>query len=761
MRMSSWCRKVTLIATTLAGLGFAQDPEGPGRGVARISLINGDVSVRRGDSGDWIAAAVNAPLVVQDRISTGPASRTEVQFDWANMVRLGSNSEIRFTELEYKRYQLQMAHGTATYRVLRNSEAEVELSTPAASIRPAKKGIYRVAVREDGQTELTVRSGEVEVYTPRGVERLRSGKTMLIRGTASDPEFQIVKAIEEDDWDRWNERRDRDLERSNSYRYVHRDIYGAEDLDPYGRWVHSDPYGWVWSPRVAIEWAPYRHGRWVWEDWYGWTWVSYEPWGWAPYHYGRWFHQAGYGWCWYPGGVTRHHWRPALVAFVGFGSYTGVNVGVGFGSLGWVPLAPHEPYYPWYGRSYYGGYRSRSVIDNSVNINITNIYRNARVRNGVTAVNVNDFSRGRIDRPVRIADDHFRNASLLRGQVPVAPGNESLRLSDREAPNVVRRPEESRFFSRRQPVPVDRIPFEEQKRNLERISRGSSQAGVSDVQPPLSTALAEHGGTPVLRRERTRAEQNPAALGSGENAARGWRRFGEPPVESGGISTRTERGERPRAPESNGQSQEGAAARSWRRFGEPPNTQVPATNLQSNVTPRQPGDDRRGGSRSDGNRGWRTLGEANSIQTERSVTRRTEDGGSAAPRGSADGWSRFEGRRESPGGGSGRIYVDRGIRSEMNTRSERYSGARRLDRSSGGEAPRMSAPESIQIAPPIIRERSVSRSERQSSEGGQISRGYNGPAQRSEGGVSRGGPGNGSGSRGGDSGMGRGGRTSR
>jgi len=29
----------------------AQDE--PGRGVARISVINGDVSVRRGDSGDW------------------------------------------------------------------------------------------------------------------------------------------------------------------------------------------------------------------------------------------------------------------------------------------------------------------------------------------------------------------------------------------------------------------------------------------------------------------------------------------------------------------------------------------------------------------------------------------------------------------------------------------------------------------------------------------------------------------------------------
>jgi len=46
--------------------------EGPGRGVARISLLNGDVSVKRGDSGDLVAAALNSPLVVQDRVLTGP-----------------------------------------------------------------------------------------------------------------------------------------------------------------------------------------------------------------------------------------------------------------------------------------------------------------------------------------------------------------------------------------------------------------------------------------------------------------------------------------------------------------------------------------------------------------------------------------------------------------------------------------------------------------------------------------------------------------
>src|SRR5579862_7711435 len=56
------------------------DPDGqyePGRAVARISILNGDVSVRRGDSGDVVAAALNAPIMGDDRLLTGSSARAE------------------------------------------------------------------------------------------------------------------------------------------------------------------------------------------------------------------------------------------------------------------------------------------------------------------------------------------------------------------------------------------------------------------------------------------------------------------------------------------------------------------------------------------------------------------------------------------------------------------------------------------------------------------------------------------------------------
>jgi len=71
--------------------------------------MSGDVSVRRGDSGDWVAGVINAPLLTADQISTGPNSRAEVQFDSANMLRIGGNAEIHLAQLEDRRYQMDLA----------------------------------------------------------------------------------------------------------------------------------------------------------------------------------------------------------------------------------------------------------------------------------------------------------------------------------------------------------------------------------------------------------------------------------------------------------------------------------------------------------------------------------------------------------------------------------------------------------------------------------------------------------------------------
>jgi len=333
-------------------------------------------------------------------------------------------------ELEDRRFLVQIAAGTTTFRVLRDSGADVEISTPTVSVRPAEQGSYRVTVYPDGTTEITVRSGRAEIFSPRGTETLAAGRTMEARGTPSDPEYMINAAIPQDEWDRWNGDRDRLLERTSSYRYVSPDVAGAEDLDSYGRWTVDAQYGNVWVPNVDPDWAPYRVGRWVDEDYYGWTWVSGDPWGWAPYHYGNWY-MSPFGWAWYPGPIYgRHYWRPALVGFFGWGGGFGggFGVGFGFGNVGWVPLAPFERYRPWYGR----GFNNTTIV----NVRVDNNYRNARFvngRNGVTSVSSNDFGRGRFinsNNFVRASNNDLARAGSVQGRLPLTASADARRMSD-------------------------------------------------------------------------------------------------------------------------------------------------------------------------------------------------------------------------------------------------------------------------------------------------------------------------------------------
>jgi hypothetical protein len=551
----------------------AQDPDDLKRGVARISLINGDVSVRRGDSGEWVAGVINAPLLTDDHVATGPNSRTEVQFDASNLLRLGANGEVRLTQLEDGRYQMELARGVMTYRMLRTSDGNIEIDTPSLSVRPSRQGSFRISVNDAGETEVTARNGDVEVFTPHGSQWVRSGQTLMARGANTDAEFQVVAAGGMDDWDRWGDSRDRTITQSVSSRYVGQGVYGAEDLDTAGSWTNVPEYGNVWRPTVGADWAPYQSGRWVDEDYYGWTWVSYDPWGWAPYHYGRWFNNDRLGWCWYPGLLTgRHYWSPALVGFFGFGR-GGFGGGFGFGNVGWVPLAPFEVFHPWWGRGFNGN-RGFNRSMNITNVNVTNVYRNANFRNGISAVSAGDFQGGRFNNVMRTSGAQVGSVGVIRGQMPFTAGSANQRFSDRQAAVVPRSNANARAFTHQQPNPVQRGQLNQgaaprvqgapamtqnnRGQNSPQSPQGNDAGGWRRFGSPSGQAAAGQGNQPAvnrngsgstgqaLRNDRPSAspQVNQQSAPRSNDSRGGWQRFGAP----GSSNSAPAQGQAPRAP---------------------------------------------------------------------------------------------------------------------------------------------------------------------------------------------------------------------
>jgi hypothetical protein len=558
----------------------APKSEGPAPEVARISLIHGDVSTQRGDSEDWGNTSINAPMVRGDQVATGQDSRTEIQLDYANILRLAAHSQAKIADLTRTRIQVQVGQGYASYTMLKGSEAEVEIDSPNVAVHPLRQGRYRVQVNSDSETDVIVREGEAEITTPQGSTRVRAGEMITVRGT-DQPEYKVSSAPEKDDWDGWNSDRDHLIRESLSVGHTNRYYTGVNDLDGHGHWVYVPGYGNVWQPYQEATWAPYQTGRWVYEPYYGWTWVSYEPWGWAPYHYGRWFYYEN-SWCWWPGPAYvgyRPLWSPAFVFFVGFGHRSGF----GFGNIGWFPVGPHDPFYPWYGRGF-----NRVNVVNITNITVINggrrgefiaplavrgrqpYYSNAHlaltnphVRGSITSVSAENFGHGGNTGWRHGVEEHeLRESKVMTANLPVVPSRESLHSGNGNAgaPAGIQTRNSDRFFTKHAPPAATQESFHDRAARVQRVvgpeaagasNHGNSNGGVNvrtgNTEGPKSGGAASNpntgrmspGGNESAAQNNTHGSNGGPGVSAGSNVAQdhqhgGWNKFGPPTSRSGG-----------------------------------------------------------------------------------------------------------------------------------------------------------------------------------------------------------------------------------
>jgi Family of unknown function (DUF6600)/FecR protein len=535
--------------------GSQNDP-----GVARVSFIHGGVTMQRGDSGDVSSVTLNTPLMAGDKISTGDASRTELQLDYANILRLDRNAEASIATLDKNRIQVQVGQGLASYSVLKGSEADVEIDTPNVSIHPVKEGRYRVQVNSDGETLVTVSEGEAQVSTSEGSTTVKKYQLITVRGVGTDAQYKVTEAPDGDDWDKWNRDRDSIIYNANAYQRTNRYYTGAGDLDANGTWTEVPDYGQVWVPQVDAGWAPYRAGRWVWEPYWGWTWVSYEPWGWAPYHYGRWFLWGG-SWAWWPGPIYptyRPIWAPAYVSFFGFGGGVGFGIGFGFGfgSIGWLPIGPCDFFHPWWGgfREHFGvvgfdrigGFREGIAPLHAGErfSNVRDVLSNDRLRAGVSGVPAESFGRGTtMARSVGAAD--LRNGRIMTGNLPVVPSRESLRASDRPVSSgaAARMSTQHNFFSKSAPAARPESFSSQATRINQAIQRNGQFQAINGSR--TSESVGGNRGTPAGSSAVSQPRNNQS-FGSQGN------RSFEPQGNRGNVE---------------GQAAQGQNANGWERFG--------------------------------------------------------------------------------------------------------------------------------------------------------------------------------------------------
>jgi hypothetical protein len=277
----------------------ADEEKDPPTRVARISFVEGSVSLQPGGEGDWGAAAQNRPVTIGDKIWADKDSRAELQAGVAS-IHLGSMTALSFLNLDEGITQMRLAEGSINFRVSELRQGDVyEVDAPNLAFTVKEAGAFRIDVNEDGgSARVTVIRGEGEVTADGKTYEVHPGERAEFTGI-ENIQYNIEKAPGPDGLDRWAAERDLKEDNAVSRKYVPREMPGYSDLDDYGTWRDEPEYGHVWYPNeVEAGWAPYSTGYWNWVGPWGWTWVDYSPWGFAPYHYGRWNYFGGrWGWC--------------------------------------------------------------------------------------------------------------------------------------------------------------------------------------------------------------------------------------------------------------------------------------------------------------------------------------------------------------------------------------------------------------------------------------------------------------------------------
>jgi len=76
-------------------------------GVARVTFIRGHVTMRRADSRNFSSVGLNMLLMAGDKVATGKASRTELQLDYADILRMDQGTQATIATLDRNRIQVQ------------------------------------------------------------------------------------------------------------------------------------------------------------------------------------------------------------------------------------------------------------------------------------------------------------------------------------------------------------------------------------------------------------------------------------------------------------------------------------------------------------------------------------------------------------------------------------------------------------------------------------------------------------------------------
>ncbi len=377
--------------------------------VGHIDHVEGQLLRYVPENKDWVATVKDAPFGLEDALYADKNTRAEIIMPNSTMLRIGGSTQAQLLRLAEDATEIDIASGTARF-YNNSSNTIIRATTPFGQVIAPAGTVFDLYAGDESMEVIAV-NGTVNYVHPSGSTKydVRAGASSIV---ANRSQVTSGEGLTDASWNSWNADRDRlwqqRLEpRGETVRHLPEQLHSeAYVLEEQGSWEsvnYDGGYRQFWRPtHVSAGWAPYTCGRWT--TWYGdQVWIPAEPFGYVTHHYGSWVYvDASRRWYWAPPvmavGIAvapsytiSYGWYPGRVSWI----YTDTYVG-------WVPLAPYEPYYC---RNYWGPsaivsiniyddhhdrhdgrhgrhhYEDHAVVVNQNNFYTVNNYNDIRIRN--------------------------------------------------------------------------------------------------------------------------------------------------------------------------------------------------------------------------------------------------------------------------------------------------------------------------------------------------------------------------------------------
>jgi hypothetical protein len=403
--------------------------------VGRISHVEGWVLRYIPEEREWERTIKDAPFGLEDKVRTDKGARVEMILPNNTWARMNELSQAELVYLKNDETVMHMVYGAARF-YNRGSDSKITVTTPFGYVTSPGKTSFDLHVSD---TSMEVIALKGSVFFSRENDRSRhevmAGSSSLV---ADGHRVGAGMGNRDFYWDAWNDERDNLWARrmragGTSAKYLppvlDDQAYVLEDYGVWERVYHDGYYGYFWRPvHVGVGWAPFTVGRWA--VWYGdHVWIPGEPFGYVTHHYGNWVYVGRY-WYWAPPvvAVGAHFSHPGLS--IRFGWYPGRVAWIHFGvNVGWVPLAPHEPYYC---HRHWG---PRTIVVKDVHVTNIHVDRYVNINRTVVVKNQDFYRVGSYnDHRVRNVDqktivNQYRAAPVIDQKIVPEKGRERYSFS--------------------------------------------------------------------------------------------------------------------------------------------------------------------------------------------------------------------------------------------------------------------------------------------------------------------------------------------